>query len=40
MSDAPHQQQILDVPVGRRIVDIHVWAVREGLRGTEPTALT
>ena len=39
MIDAPHQQQIFDVSVGRRIVDIHVWAVREGLRGTEPTAL-
>jgi adenylate cyclase len=29
----------LDDPVARRIVGLHVWAVREGLRGTEPTTL-
>jgi adenylate cyclase len=28
-----------DAPVWERIVDVHVWAVRKGLQGTEPTAL-
>ena len=28
-----------DAPLGRRIIDMHVWAVREGLRGTEAAAL-
>ena len=28
-----------DAPLGRRIVDLHVWAVGEGLRGAEPAAL-
>jgi adenylate cyclase len=39
MIDAPYPQESFDTSVGRRIVDIHVWAVREGLRRTEPTTL-
>jgi adenylate cyclase len=39
MIDAPHAQQSFDTSVGKRIGEFHVWAVREGLRGTEPTAL-
>ena len=39
MIDTPDPQQDFDAPAGRRIVDIHVWAVREGLRGTEPATL-
>ena len=39
MMDTPDPQQNFDRLAGRRIVDIHVWAVREGLRGTEPAIL-
>jgi adenylate cyclase len=39
MIDTPDPQQNFDARAGRRIVDIHVWAVREGLRGTEPAML-
>jgi hypothetical protein len=39
MIDTPDPQQNFDALAGRRIVDIHVWAVREGLRGTEPAML-
>jgi adenylate cyclase len=39
MTDTPDPQQNFDAPAGRRIVDMHVWAVREGLRGTEPAML-
>ena len=39
MTDTPDPQQDSDQLAGRRIVDIHVWAVREGLRGTEPATL-
>src|SRR5215472_3143225 len=39
MIDGPHPQQSFDTPVDSRIVEIHLWTVREGLRGTEPTAL-
>ena len=33
MSALPLQVQTFDGPLGRRIVDTHIWAVREGLRG-------
>ena len=39
MIDTPDRQQNFDALAGRRIVDIHVWAVREGLRGTKPEML-
>ena len=39
MIDTPDPQQDFDVPAGGRIIGIHVWAVREGLRGTEPATL-
>jgi adenylate cyclase len=39
MIDTPDPLQNFNAPAGRRIVDIHVWAVREGLRGTEPATL-
>ena len=39
MIDTRHPPQSFDAPAGRRIVDIHIWAVREGLHGTEPMAL-
>ena len=39
MIDTPDPQQNCDALAGRRIVDIQVWAVREGLRRTEPTTL-
>jgi adenylate cyclase len=39
MIDRPNPPQSLNAQTGKRIVAIHVWAVREGLRGTEPTAL-
>src|SRR5690349_16805286 len=39
MIDAPDPQHDFDAPVGRLSADIHVWAVREGLRGSEPTTL-
>ena len=31
--------QSFDDPLGRKIIELHVWAVREGLRGTEAAAL-
>ena len=37
--DTPDPQQNCGALAGRRIVDIQVWAVREGLRRTEPTTL-
>ena len=39
MIDTPDPQQNCDALAGRGIVDIQVWAVREGLRRTEPTTL-
>ena len=33
MSALPLQVQTFDGPLGRRIIDTHIWAVREGLRG-------
>ena len=39
MIDTPDPQHHLDALVGRRIVEIHIWAVREGLRGSDPTVL-
>jgi adenylate cyclase len=39
MIDTPDPLQSYDAPAGRRIVQMHIWAVREGLRGTEPMAL-
>jgi adenylate cyclase len=39
MVHIPNPEQDFNAPAARRIIDIHVWAVREGLRGTEPTAL-
>jgi adenylate cyclase len=43
MLDMPPPQPVLplsfDAPLGRRIVDMHVWAVGEGLRGVEAGAL-
>ena len=39
MIDTPDPQQNFDALTGGRIVDIHVWAVREGLCGTEPATL-
>ena len=32
-SALPVQVQTFDGPLGRRIIDTHIWAVREGLRG-------
>ncbi|MBV9906751.1 MAG: hypothetical protein JOY52_04215, partial [Hyphomicrobiales bacterium] len=29
------QHRTFDDALGRRIVDTHIWAVREGLRGTD-----
>ena len=28
-----------DAPLGQQIVELHIWAVREGLRGTAPATL-
>jgi hypothetical protein len=39
MIDTPDPQQNFDALAGGRIVNIHVWAVREGLRETEPAKL-
>ena len=39
MVDTPDLQQNINALAGRRIVDIHIWAVREGLRGTKPAML-
>jgi adenylate cyclase len=39
MIGTPDPQQNVEAPAGRRIVEMHVWAVREGLRGTEPAVL-
>ncbi len=39
MSETRDPLQGFDAPTDRRIVDVHVWAVREGLRGTEPMTL-
>jgi adenylate cyclase len=41
MPDTPHPPLSLsfDAPLGRRIVELHVWAVGEGLRGAEAGAL-
>ncbi len=39
MIDTPDPQQSFDALAGGRIVNIHVWAVREGLRETEPAKL-
>ncbi|MBV8337494.1 MAG: adenylate/guanylate cyclase domain-containing protein [Alphaproteobacteria bacterium] len=35
----PSLPQSFDDPLGRKIIELHVWAVREGLRGTEAAAL-
>jgi hypothetical protein len=35
----PPLLQSLDDPLGRKIIELHVWAVREGLRGTAAVAL-
>ena len=35
---APEMQlpvQMFDGPLGRRIIETHIWAVREGLRGAD-----
>jgi adenylate cyclase len=45
MSDTPPPSRLtplpqsFDDPLGRRIVELHVWAVREGLRGADAAAL-
>ncbi len=39
MVDTRDPRQGYDAPAGRRIIDIHIWAVREGLRGAEPVSL-
>jgi hypothetical protein len=39
MVDTPDLQQNINALAGRRIVDVHIWAVREGLRGTKPAML-
>jgi adenylate cyclase len=43
MPDTPFPPRItplsFDAPLGRRIVELHVWAVGEGLRGSEAAAL-
>jgi adenylate cyclase len=44
MNEAPHRrmsapQLSFDAPLGRKIVDLHVWAVGEGLRGTDAASL-
>jgi adenylate cyclase len=38
-SPLPPLLQSLDDPLGRKIIELHVWAVREGLRGTAAVAL-
>jgi adenylate cyclase len=43
MADTPFPPRVFplsyDAPLGRRIVELHVWAVGEGLRGAEAAAL-
>ena len=38
-SPLPPLLQSFDDPLGRKIIELHVWAVREGLRGTDAAAL-
>jgi len=38
-SPLPPLLQSFDAPLGRKIIELHVWAVGEGLRGTEAAAL-
>ena len=38
-SPLPPLLQSFDDPLGRKIVELHVWAVGEGLRGTEVAPL-
>jgi len=35
----PPPPQSFDAPLGRKIIELHVWAVGEGLRGTDAAAL-
>jgi hypothetical protein len=38
-SPLPPLLQSFDDPLGRKIIELHVWAVREGLRGAASAAL-
>ncbi len=38
-SRMPSLPQSFDAPLGRKIIELHVWAVGEGLRGTDAAAL-
>src|SRR6516225_9878216 len=38
-SPLPPMPQSFDEPLGRKIIEMHVWAVGEGLRGTEAAPL-
>src|SRR5262244_691987 len=38
-SPLPPMPQSFDDPLGRKIIELHVWAVGEGLRGTDAAAL-
>src|SRR6201987_6476971 len=39
LSPMPPMPQSFDAPLGRLIIELHVWAVGEGLRGTDAAAL-
>ena len=39
LSRIPPLPQSFDAPLGRKIIELHVWAVGEGLRGTDAAAL-
>ena len=38
-SRLPPLVESFDAPLGRKIIELHIWAVREGLRGTDAAAL-